>query len=280
MRVAVVLALVLGAAAPARAAISQGPSQRAPYEVFTIGDSYGSGEGAPDVDGTYDDHGHVINDQYEEWDPRFGAPPSPPGLNQDTTRCHRSGHTSTSAVAVADLQALFPDLSVDWQSVACSGAAIVASGHLDGSTPAHKGGILRRYDGLDNLSGRGVGSDKLTPAVYPSQISQLNTVLNPRPAGDTQRIDALVMDLGGNDAGFGDVIADCANIFPFKSDCNTDADVATFVSQHIAALNPSSGNGLYDRLAGALEGHPLSGFGDPSLSFPPNDVFLTAAPNP
>src|SRR4051812_16661410 len=252
MRVAVVLALVLGVAAPARAAITQGPSQRAPYEVFTIGDSYASGEGTPDVDGSYNDQGHVNGDQYEDWDTRFGGPPSTPGLNQDSTRCHRSGHTSTSAIAVADLQSLFPDLAVDWRSVACSGAAIVESGHIDGSEPDHKGGILTGYDGVDNLSGRGVGSDKLSPAVYPPQVSQLNTILNGRPAGATRRIDALVMDLGGNDAGFGDVIADCANIFPFKGDCDTDDDVATFVTQRIAALSPAQGSGLYDRLAASL----------------------------
>src|SRR3954453_6952140 len=115
----VVLALVLAAtAAPARAAIGQGPAQRAPYEGFTIGDSYASGEGAPDVDGTYDDHGHVTDGQFEDWDTRFGGPPSTPGLNQDSTRWHRSGHLSTSAVAVQALQTVFPDLSIDWQSVA------------------------------------------------------------------------------------------------------------------------------------------------------------------
>src|SRR4051812_48915196 len=167
MRVAVVLALVLGVAAPARAAITQGPAQRAPYEVFTIGDSYASGEGAPDVGGTYNDQGHVIDGQYEDWDTRFGGPPSTPGLNQDSTRCHRSGHTSTSAVAVATLQTLFPDLDLDWQSVACSGASIVAGGHIDGSRPANEGGILTSYKGVDNLSGRGVSSDSLSPAVYP-----------------------------------------------------------------------------------------------------------------
>src|SRR4051812_9895808 len=113
MRAAIAAAIALAAsAAPASGAISQGPSQRAPYEVFTIGDSYASGEGAPDVNGDYNDQGHVNSDHYEDWDTRFGGPPSTPGLNQDSTRCHRSGHTSTSAIAVADLQSLFPDLSV------------------------------------------------------------------------------------------------------------------------------------------------------------------------
>src|SRR5689334_16193901 len=182
MRAAIVMALAFAAgAAPAQAAISAGPSQRAPYEVFTIGDSYASGEGAPDVDGDYNDQGHVNGDAYEDWDTRFGGSPAIAGLNQDSTRCHRSGHTSTSAVAVANLQTLFPDLSIDWQSVACSGAAIVISGHIDDSQPPNKGGILRGYDGVDNLSGRGISSSSLSPAVYPSQISQLNTILNARP---------------------------------------------------------------------------------------------------
>src|SRR5262249_6229339 len=98
-----VAALAASASAADAASISVGPSQPTPYEVFTIGDSYASGEGAPDVDGVYDKDGNVQNNQFEDWDTRFGGPPSTPGLNQDSTRCHRSGHTSTSAVAVADL---------------------------------------------------------------------------------------------------------------------------------------------------------------------------------
>jgi hypothetical protein len=271
-----------GALAPTAnaAGIGAGPSQPTPYEVFTIGDSYASGEGAPDSDGVFDDSGSVQSSQFEDWDTRFGGSPAIAGLNQDSTRCHRSGHTSTSAVAVAALQNAFPDLSVDWQSVACSGAAIVESGHLDGSQPANKGGILRGYDGVDNLSKRGIGSDKLSPAVYPSQIGQLNTIISNRPAGPRRNIDALVMDLGGNDLGFGDIIADCTNILPFKGPCNTDDQVAGFVSQGLHALNPNSGNGRYDRLAASLDGSPLSGTGDPSLNTTPHDTFLTAAPNP
>ena len=260
--------------------ISTGPPQPTPYEVFTIGDSYASGEGAPDSDGVFDDNGSVQNSQFEDWDTRFGGSPANPGLNQDSTRCHRSGHTSTSAVAVAALQNAFPDLDVDWQSVACSGAAIVASGHLDGSTPANKGGILRGYDGVDNLSKRGIGSDKLSPAVYPSQIGQLNTIIAGRPAGPRRAIDALVMDLGGNDVGFGDIIADCTNIFPFKSDCDTDTAVAAFVTGGLNKLSPTSGNGLYDRLNASLHDSPLSGTGDPALHTTPQATFLTAAPNP
>ncbi len=260
--------------------ISTGPPQPTPYEVFTIGDSYASGEGAPDSDGVFDDNGSVQNSQFEDWDTRFGGSPANPGLNQDSTRCHRSGHTSTSAVAVAALQNAFADLDVDWQSVACSGAAIVASGHLDGSTPANKGGILRGYDGVDNLSKRGIGSDKLSPTVYPSQIGQLNTIIASRPAGPRRAIDALVMDLGGNDVGFGDIIADCTNIFPFKSDCDTDTAVAAFVTGGLNKLSPTSGNGLYDRLNASLHDNPLSGTGDPALHTTPQATFLTAAPNP
>src|SRR5437764_5475288 len=164
-------------AVPAGAALTQGPAQTEPYEVFTIGDSYASGEGAPDVNGVYDDHGHVQNGMFEDWDTRFGGSPSIPGLNQDSTRWHRSGHGSTSAVAVQELQSAFPDLAIDWRAVACSGAAIVASGHIDGSTPANQGRILRRYHCGDDRSGRGSGGAELSPAAYPTQVSQLNAIL-------------------------------------------------------------------------------------------------------
>src|SRR3954470_21829061 len=102
-------AALLAAAAPASAAIPSGPSSRDPYEIFTIGDSYAAGEGAPDANGVYNDSGDVQDNQFEDWDTRFDGAPSVPGANQDSTRCHRSGHTSPSAVARQTLQDEFPD---------------------------------------------------------------------------------------------------------------------------------------------------------------------------
>src|SRR5688572_8646525 len=108
MGVLAAVLLAMGAQAAA-AEIPQGPSTRDPYEIVTIGDSAAAGEGAPDVDGLYDDDGDLLG-QFEDWDSRFDGPPSVPGPNQDSSRCHRSGNTSPSAVARGLLQAEFPDV--------------------------------------------------------------------------------------------------------------------------------------------------------------------------
>jgi hypothetical protein len=266
-------AALLAVAAPASAAIPSGPTSRDPYEIFTIGDSYAAGEGSPDVNGTYDDNGDVQNNQFEDWDTRFGGSPAVPGPNQDSTRCHRSGHTSPSAVARQTLQDEFPDVQFDWTSVACAGASLVQTAKLGGNPPPNKGGILRGYDGAEKMGKRGIAADKLVPAVYPPQIDQLNSILSDRPNGPTKRIDALLMNLGGNDLGFAEIIAKCLNIVPFSSDCDEDEDVASFVSGKLGVLN-----GRFDRLANALAGTPQTG--DPGLDFRPAQVFLTDAPNP
>src|SRR5687768_14300200 len=50
--------LALGVAAPASADVAP-PSNKEPYVVFTVGDSYAAGEGAPEIPGNYDDKGHL-----------------------------------------------------------------------------------------------------------------------------------------------------------------------------------------------------------------------------
>ena len=271
----VVALLILGACAPVASAVVPGPpqSQRDPYEIFTIGDSFAAGEGAPDTDGQYNDDGDLTG-AVEDWDNRITGSPADPGLKQDTTRCHRSGRTSPSAVARQLFADEFPDIVFNWKSVACSGASIVQTAKLDGSVPPRKGGILRGYDGAENLSKRGISSGQLSPEVFPPQLIQLNTILDGRPPGPTKRINALVMNLGGNDAGFAELIAKCYNILP-AGDCHTDAEVATFLSAKLGLLN-----GRFNRLAASLNDAPATGSGDPGLDYRPADVFLTAGPNP
>jgi hypothetical protein len=261
----------------ASAAIPTGPTTLDGYQMFTIGDSYASGEGAPDVDGQYDDNGDLVG-QFEDWDTRFDGSPATPGPNQDSTRCHRSGTTSTSAVARSVLATQFPDVSFNWVSVACSGGSIVQTGKIrNDPPPVNKGGVLTGYDGADDLRKRNIPKSSLSPAVYPPQLSQINTILAARPSGPTRRIDALVMNLGGNDAGFGEVITACLNINFLDGtswgDCNNNEEVADFLSGSLSTLN-----GRFNRLAASLRGEPVSP--DPKLNQQPADVFLTAAPNP
>ncbi len=167
----IVALLILVACAPVASAVVPGPpqSQRDPYEIFTIGDSFASGEGAPDTDGQYNDDGDLTG-AVEDWDNRITGSPADPGLKQDTTRCHRSGRTSTSAVARQLFADEFPDIVFNWKSVACGGASIVQTAKLDGNVPPDKGGVLRGYDGAENLSRRGIPSDQLSPDVFPPQL--------------------------------------------------------------------------------------------------------------
>ena len=80
------------------------------------------------------------------------------------------------------------------------------------------------------------------------------------------------MNLGGNDAGFAQLIQQCLNIL-VVGDCHTNADLNAFVAQKLGTLN-----GRFNRLALALEGTAQAG--DPELEQPPRDVFLTKAPMP
>ena len=263
--------------AAASASIPAGPTAPDGYQMFTIGDSYASGEGAPDVDGQYDDNGNRTG-EFEDWDARFSGSPATPGLNQDSTRCHRSGSTSTSAVARSLLAAEFPDVNFNWVSVACSGASIVQTGKIRNDPPPEdKGGVLTGYDGVEDLRKRGIAESSLNPDVYPPQLEQINEIIDDRPSGPTQRIDALVMNLGGNDAGFGEIITACLNInftdATSFGDCNTNEEVADFLAGSLGTLNAR-----FNRLGAALRGAPVGS--DPKLNHAPADVFLTAAPNP
>jgi hypothetical protein len=287
------LALVAMAAlcsTPPAVADIPGPTSRPAWRVYTIGDSLAAGEGAPDVNGTYDAEGGITSTRmFEDWDIRFGGSPATPGLNQDSSRCHRSGTTSPSAVATNDLQTEFPDVAVVWRSVACSGASIVRGGALGTDRPfdtsdPNKGGILTPYDGVENLGKRGISKDSLSPAVYPPQIEQVNSALHeftlPR-----RRIDALVMSIGANDMGFGPLIQNCADIArpPIEgdTDCSTDQGVQSFIATRLQKLSAgvNQGIGLYDRLAASLQGNPAAGTGDPALDVAPANVYLQALHN-
>jgi hypothetical protein len=291
MRRSLALAAMSGlcAATPAVADVA-GPASKPAWRVYTIGDSLAAGEGAPDVNGTYDAEGGITSTtMFEDWDTRFGGSPATPGLNQDSTRCHRSGHTSPSAVATIDLQAEFPDVAVVWRSFACSGASIVRGGALGTSRPfdtsdPNKGGILTPYDGVDNLGKRGISKDSLSPAVYPPQITQVNSALHEFTLPH-RRIDALVISAGANDMGFGPLVQNCADIArpPIEGDteCGTDQSVKTFIDTRLQLLSAgvNQGVGLYDRLAASLVGQPIAGTGDPALDVEPANVYLQAVHN-
>jgi hypothetical protein len=267
------LGLVLGASAPASADVAAPPG-REPYVVMTAGDSYAAGEGAPEVNGTYDSGGDppLIGFTREDWDSHFGDTTTQ-GI--ETERCHRSP-LSPSGVATTYLAGDFPDVQVDFESVACSGASIIKGGVLNRDNPAtgnkappNSGGLLRQYIGADPFDGS-------HPGPFPPQLDQIDAHLNANGTG-FKTLDALILGAGGNDAGFASFVAACGDVITLSSphdDCTSDNALKDFRDARLALLP-----GHYDRLDAALHGQPLDA-SDAALSAShvPEAVLLTAIP--
>jgi hypothetical protein len=165
------------------------------YLVVSMGDSLASGEGDPDV-------------------PAGGLQPA---IWADR-RCHRSALSGHAAAAQALEDADYHS-SVRFISVACSGAGI-------------NQGILGTYMGEDPPSP--------TPPPLPTQMSQVASLVCPWigvPPGQTvppcDPIDALVLTIGANDAGFGDVVRACANPF---TNCALDSSFTGKITTNIKNL--------------------------------------------
>ncbi len=162
--------------------------------IASIGDSYGSGEGNPDV------NGNSNNGTPARW---------------VDTRCHRSANAGPAQAALR-LESADPHSTVTFLSFACSGATINRNYNAgqppwdpyDPGDPAKANGtgVLGPYRGVEPVN----------PDTYDSyvgdQISELaKTVRN-------RRVDALVVSGGGNDMGFGPLAAACV----WASNCLTD----------------------------------------------------------
>ncbi|MEW6154082.1 MAG: hypothetical protein AB1673_08865 [Actinomycetota bacterium] len=169
--------------------------------VVSLGDSYGSGEGAPDAPQVIDGLGFVAS----------------PARWVDK-RCHRSAN-APSAVAARQLEAADPHSTVTFLSFACSGATISTpyfgdQAKLDPYRAAPAGGfekpvgtgVLGPYRGVDPPD----PDDWSDAGKLPSQVDQLRRALTNGDPGTTARhIDALTISAGGNDMGFGPVALVC-----------------------------------------------------------------------
>jgi hypothetical protein len=156
--------------------------------VVSLGDSYGAGEGAPDVPGAT---------------PRWA-----------NARCHRSFNSPSARAALA-LEEADPHSSVTYVSLACSGAnisretyealptdAFVKAGTCSGSPcPRFGSGFLGGYVGIEAPPQR---DGQWHPEDYlPPQVERMAELVGNRP------IDALVISGGGNDVGFADILKLC-----------------------------------------------------------------------
>ena len=177
----------------------------AKFTVIGMGDSFMSGEGAPVIVGAHTDAGR--SGQSETWS--SGMPlganlnisaASQTALLNEARACHRGA--SGLGLAVADLQTLWPGVALVHQNFACSGAVVSnlistsVSGQANCAAPSLSADQQRECHLLsDDLS---------TQSIRPQLTAALDFL-------DTQRLsaDAVVMSIGGNDLGFGKIIADC-----------------------------------------------------------------------
>ncbi|MEZ5115694.1 MAG: Ig-like domain-containing protein [Candidatus Nanopelagicales bacterium] len=154
--------------------------------IVSLGDSYGSGESAPDVPQVVGPAGDAVR-----------------GADWLDERCHRSANAG-SYQAARRLESLDPHTSVTFLSFACSGATLVtawdaSSDFLDPYGPTKPGtsagtGITGPYLGVEPPA----GAQPLA-----SQVDQMVSAVGDRP------VDALVVSGGGNDAGFSLIAATC-----------------------------------------------------------------------
>lgn len=128
------------------------------YNIGLVGDSYGSGEGAPDVE----------------------SPENPQWAYEP---CHRSNNSGLVR-GVLRYISLHPEIAVDVEHAACSGASTI-----------HLGSNSQMTDWTFTDGGS---------QINPLQFQTLTEELIDNRGHD--QIHLLIMSIGGNDVGFGDVV--------------------------------------------------------------------------
>ncbi len=136
-----------------------------------LGDSFASGEGAPVRNGGVD-----LGQTRPDWGPAIGSDVT----LDERQACHRS-EVAGAPLANAALAAEFPEVTFRFRHYACSGAETKDL----------------REAGYD-------GPDRTTSVAQPAQVSRAATF-----ARQFSSYDAMYLNIGGNDAGFGTIIQNC-----------------------------------------------------------------------
>jgi hypothetical protein len=264
MRPLLLCALSLLAAA-VMAQSAAGADDRPIYRVVVLGDSYAAGEGAPGTAGDYNADGTPLDDPDRRavWSGSSADRAFTGDVESGTLgarRCHRSPR-ATAPKAVKALIDQFPEINFTFRSFACSGASI-------------NRGLTGPYDGAEPID----HSNQV-----PAQIAQANDYLASLPAA-SRRIDALVMNVGGNNLGFSQIIQNCTEIPVGSNPCSPPDNHDTEAVLLTGAGTPDSGHtglddlpGLFDTLAHRLD---RSASGSLEIASEPDHVFLTGVPNP
>lgn len=175
------------------------------FTVLGLGDSYMAGEGAPVVEGNHQGSGSVVSEQWSDGLAEgYGSftftyqAGEQTRLTREAKACHRGA--SGLGVAVSALTRKWPVVQFLHQNLACSGATVANLTTANDSGPA----------GCGSLSGSAATECLAAADDVPS-----NSIAPQLPSGlaffrrQGVSVDAVAMSIGGNDLGFGDVIADC-----------------------------------------------------------------------
>lgn len=226
------------------------------FTVIGMGDSFMSGEGAPVFSGAHTDNGE--KGQSETWSSGMplGANLSIDAAAQltllaEARACHRGA--SGLGLAVADLQTLWPGVALVHQTFACSGA--VVADLIENSVSGQA-----NCAALENVDQRR-DCDKLADDLPSRSIPPQWTAALAFLSAQNLSADAVVMSVGGNDMGFGKIIAEC-----LSGSCGDAGSNA----RRVLAQGQIDVRGRYRQLAGRFT----------SSRLPPANVHLTMHPNP
>jgi hypothetical protein len=212
-----------------------------PFELFGLGDSYGAGEGAPEIPGDYENDGALRDGgDREEWN----ASLTTAAARREARACHRSGISGIEVAADILRQEYRGALDVRLTPLACSGAQ---SEHFH--TCSYRGAIGDHYTRAEDFQD--------------PQLSRL------REAARLHGVDAIYMSIGGNDMRFGPIVSACIKEALLGEGiagdlCGEDTPIDEQMAD-IAAEMPTRYGKIADALVGLL---------------PSRNVFLSQYPNP
>lgn len=235
--------------------------------IVSIGDSYGSGEGNPDIRKSSAGEAIWVDE-----------------------RCHRSGYAGP-AQAAKQVELHDPASTVTFLSFACSGATIERFYHqpkdatrpyVPDTTKPVGSGVLGTYAGAD---GPGAGQDEPDYANHlPPQIKQVKDAIGNR------KIDAFIISGGGNDIGFGPVATVCVLVDNCKDHPTEVAGTSNKIPlKDILASDIAKVPAMFDRLAPCLLAGPATCYlrdkynkqydAQFDLGLAPSDIYVTEYPN-
>jgi hypothetical protein len=225
---------------PATAIVTE--NKLAHFTVLGLGDSYMSGEGAPNTKGVHRDDGTVVT--AETWSPGLPANASPllngysvaekAVLKTEAQACHRG--LSGLDIAITDLQRRWMTVDVVYQNFACSGAV---TGDLTTNSVSGHASCSDRATAEEKRDCFQLADDLPSPGLIRPQLTAAREFL----ARQRLHADAVVMSIGGNNFGFGDLVKEC-----IVSDCSTRASTLPARASALAASYASLATSLQARV--------------------------------